>query len=208
MAEHLSHRAGAVLLVLSLLAGSLTTVLAEEVIPSIGKKTRGMEKLDGFLPLYWDSGEGKLYLEVARFDEELIYFTSLVTGVGSNDIGLDRSQLGSGRLVRFEKVGPRVLLVQLNDRFRAESPSPDERRAVEVSFARSVLGDSSRWRRAEAACLLMPPISRSVTCMAQSVSSSARAKVTTSWMTHAAWFICRGRRRFRRTPRSRCRSPS
>ncbi len=139
MAEHLSHRAGAVLLVLSLLAGSLTAVLAEEVIPSIGKKTRGMEKLDGFLPLYWDSGEGKLYLEVARFDEELIYFTSLVTGVGSNDIGLDRSQLGWGRLVRFEKVGPRVLLVQINDRFRAGSPSPDERRAVEESFARSVL---------------------------------------------------------------------
>ncbi len=139
MVKQLTHGAGAALLVLSLLAGSLTVVLAEEITPSIGKKTRDMEKLDGFLPLYWDSGEGKLYLEVPRFDEELIYFTSLVTGVGSNDIGLDRSQLGSGRLVRFERVGPRVLLVQLNDRFRAESPSADERRAVEESFARSVL---------------------------------------------------------------------
>jgi hypothetical protein len=111
----------------------------KEAPPSIGAKTKGMQRMDGFLPLYWDAGGGRLYLEVPRFGEELIYAVSLTAGLGSNDIGLDRSQLGRERIVSFDRVGPRVLLVQSNYRFRADSPSPDERRAVEESFARSIL---------------------------------------------------------------------
>jgi hypothetical protein len=127
------------LVVLSLSLAPATSAIAREAPPSIESKTKGMQDMDGFLPLYWDPGEGKLYLEVPRFGDELIYAVSLAAGLGSNDIGLDRSQLGRGRIVTFDRVGPRVLLVQPNYRFRAESNSLDERRAVDESFAHSVL---------------------------------------------------------------------
>ena len=112
---------------------------APEKLPTIAEKTRGLERLDGFLPLYPDPRTGTLWLELPRLGEEMIYVVSLPAGVGSNDIGLDRGQLGGERIVRFERAGPKVLLVQPNQAFRAISENPDERRAVEDAFARSVL---------------------------------------------------------------------
>ncbi len=108
-------------------------------LPSIADKTKGMEKRDGYFPLYWDGANGKVFLEIPRLDSEFLYVVSLPAGVGSNDIGLDRSQLGAERIVRFERVGPRILLVQPNLNFIATSVNPDERRSVEESFAKSVL---------------------------------------------------------------------
>jgi len=107
--------------------------------PTIDEKTRGLRKLDGFHPLYWDEAEGKLWLEIARFGEEFLYVTSLPAGIGSNDIGLDRGQLGATRIVRWHRAGPRVLLFQSNTGYRAATADADERRAVRDSFAESVL---------------------------------------------------------------------
>jgi len=95
--------------------------------------------MDGFVPLYWDEATGRLYLEIARFDRELLYQVSLPAGIGSNPIGLDRGQLGDTAVVTFQRVGPKVLLTQANQRFRALSADPAERQAVADSFARSVL---------------------------------------------------------------------
>ena len=86
---------------------------------SFAEKTRGLQKLDGYFPLYWDAEEGKLLLEISRFDSEFLYQVSLPTGVGSNPLGLDRGQLGDTHVVRFERVGPKVLLVEPNQRYRA-----------------------------------------------------------------------------------------
>lgn len=99
-----------------------------------------MQKLDGFIPLYWDADNGKLYMEISRFGEEFLYQTGLPAGLGSNPVGLDRGELSDTRVVRFERVGPRVLLVQINDQYRATTPNANERRAVEESFAQSILG--------------------------------------------------------------------
>jgi len=112
---------------------------AQAVLPTIAEKTAGMERKDGFIPLYWDARAGKLWLEIPQLDADLIYAVSLPTGIGSNDIGLDRGQRGETRIVRFERTGPRVLLVQPNLDFRASSTNPDEVLAVSESFARSVL---------------------------------------------------------------------
>jgi len=112
---------------------------AQAVLPTIAEKTAGMECKDGFIPLYWDARAGKLWLEIPQLDTDLIYAVSLPTGIGSNDIGLDRGQRGETRIVRFERTGPRVLLVQPNLDFRASSTNPDEVLAVGESFARSVL---------------------------------------------------------------------
>src|SRR5918912_3145146 len=106
---------------------------------SIRERTKDLQKLDGYFPLYWDADGGKLLLEIARFDQDFLYQVSLQTGVGSNPIGLDRGQLGSTHVVRFERTGPKVLLIEPNQRYRARSTDAAERRAVEESFARSVL---------------------------------------------------------------------
>jgi hypothetical protein len=110
-----------------------------EQVPPIAERTAGMEKRDGFLPLYWDARQGKVWLEIGRLGEEILHYTSLPQGVGSNDIGLDRGQIGPARVVRFERAGPRVLLVQPNQAFRAGSGEALEMRSVEESFATSVL---------------------------------------------------------------------
>src|SRR5215468_5399622 len=106
---------------------------------AIAEKTKDAQKFAGYFNLYWDAKAGKLWLEIGRWDTEFLYQSGLAAGVGSNDIGLDRGQLGAARVVRFERSGPKVLLVQENLNFRAVSSDPDERRAVHDSFAESVL---------------------------------------------------------------------
>ena len=107
--------------------------------PSVAEATEGYEHLPGFLDLFWDSRGGRLFLRIDALDTDLLYIESLAAGVGSNDIGLDRGQVGRTHLARFERVGPKVLLVQQNTRYRALSDNEDERRAVADAFARSVL---------------------------------------------------------------------
>jgi hypothetical protein len=108
-------------------------------IPSIDDRTSGMKKMDGYFPLYWDERTGSLFLEIPRFDADFLFTTGLSAGLGSNDIGLDRGRGGQGRIVQFQRVGPRVLLVQDNQLFRSSSQNPLEQKAVRDSFARSVL---------------------------------------------------------------------
>jgi hypothetical protein len=108
-------------------------------LPSIAERTDGFRKLDGFYPLYWDDALGTLYLEIPRLDQEVLYVTGLSAGLGSNDIGLDRAQLGAERLVKFQRVGQKILMVQPNLDYRAISDNPAERRAVEDAFAKSVI---------------------------------------------------------------------
>jgi len=108
-------------------------------LQTIEERTAGMRKLDGYFPLYWEERTGNLYLEIPRFDTEFLYATGLAAGLGSNDLGLDRGQEGAGKVVEFQRVGPKVLLVQGNETFRSSSPNPAERRSVADSFAHSVL---------------------------------------------------------------------
>lgn len=101
--------------------------------------TKSLRKIDGYLPLYYDDEKSRMYFEVLRFAEEFLYQISLPTGVGSNPIGLDRGQLGDTKIVYFERVGNKVLLVQPNYGYRALSDNAAEKRAVEESFAKSVV---------------------------------------------------------------------
>jgi hypothetical protein len=107
--------------------------------PSIEDRTNGMRKMEGYFPMYWDERTGSIFLEIPRFDEEFLLATGLSAGLGSNDIGLDRGAGGGGRVVLFQRVGPRVLLVQPNQSFRSSSSNALERKSVEDSFAKSVL---------------------------------------------------------------------
>ncbi len=112
-----------------------------------------LEAHQALLPVAWDAKTGKLHLGVALTESggmasaEYIFSDSLPNGIGQNDLGLDRGQIetlsgGLGqaqRLVRFERVGPKLLLVQLNTAFRTASADPAEQRAVRQSFPPSIL---------------------------------------------------------------------
>ena len=110
----------------------------EAGLPSVESKTAGLERRDGLIPVWWDEAEGKVWLEVP-LDTDLLHVVSLPAGLGSNDVGLDRGQLSGERIVRFERVGRRVLLVQPNLRFRASSDNAAEVEAVRDAFAESVV---------------------------------------------------------------------
>lgn len=107
--------------------------------PTIEARTAQMQKLDGFFPLYWDANAGQLFMEIPRFNTEVLHLTGLGAGLGSNDIGLDRGQTQGSRIVFFERVGQRVLMVQPNYRYRSSSSNQSEVAAVRDAFARSVL---------------------------------------------------------------------
>jgi hypothetical protein len=107
--------------------------------PSIAERTKNLKKMDGFFPLYWDENGGRLFVEIPKLDTEVLYATGLATGLGSNDIGLDRGITTGSRIVTFEKAGPRILMVQPNYQFRALTQNAAEARTVRDAFARSVL---------------------------------------------------------------------
>lgn len=112
---------------------------APAVVSPIETKVAGMKKYEGYFNFYYDEKQDKIHLLIDKLDTEFLYIPSLTAGIGSNDIGLDRNQLGRERIVKFEKRGPKVLLVEPNYFFRAVSNSELERKTVAESFAKSVL---------------------------------------------------------------------
>ena len=117
----------------------LPAFLCAQKLPAIEEKTTGFKKLPGYIPLYTDENTGKIYMEFSRFDTEFLYAMSLPAGLGSNDIGLDRGLTGGGRVVKLNRVGRKVLLIQPNIDYRAVTADNAEKRAVEQSFAQSTL---------------------------------------------------------------------
>lgn len=108
-------------------------------ISPIAAKVAGMKKYEGYFEYYYDEKQDKIFLLIDKFDTEVLHIESLTAAIGSNDIGLDRNQLGKERIVKFEKRGNKVLLIEQNYFYRARSNHEAERKAVEESFAQSVL---------------------------------------------------------------------
>tara|TARA_B100001059_G_scaffold225177_1_gene252076 strand:+ start:446 stop:2806 length:2361 start_codon:yes stop_codon:yes gene_type:complete len=93
----------------------------------------------GFMNFYYNNDSGKIILDIDKLDTEFMYINSLSRGVGNNDLGLDRGQLGNSRIVYFTKRGNKILLIQPNLRYVSNSSNYLENKAVEEAFARSVL---------------------------------------------------------------------
>ncbi|NNF51774.1 MAG: DUF5117 domain-containing protein [Gammaproteobacteria bacterium] len=127
----------------SMLLGGCTSLTAKTDAPdrvtAASSVIAGMEFHQGFLPFFWDEKRGKVLLLIEDPGQEFIYINYLARGIGSNDLGLDRGQLGNTRIVRFQRAGPRILLVQPNYDYRAVTSNSNERAAIEESFASSVL---------------------------------------------------------------------
>lgn len=123
----------------SILILILAVAVSANAQSPIADKTKSMQKFEGFMDFYYDDATGKVWMEVASLDTEFLYVNSLAAGLGSNDIGLDRGQLGSTRVVSFRKSGPKLLLVQPNLSYRAITDNASEARSVREAFAESAI---------------------------------------------------------------------
>ncbi|KAA2217332.1 zinc-dependent metalloprotease [Maribacter flavus] len=109
------------------------------VFGQFSEKKKDFQKFEGLFDFYYDSKTDKIYLEVPQLEKEFLYVSSLSSGIGSNDIGLDRGQLGNEQVVFFRKAGNKLLLVQPNLKFRALTDNALEKKSVEQAFAKSIL---------------------------------------------------------------------
>ena len=91
---------------------------------------------EGFFNFHYAEDQGEIYLEVSELDKEFLYVHYLSSGLGSNDIGLDRGQIGDGVLVKFIKSGNKLLLVQTNQKFRANTENELEKKSIEQAFVK------------------------------------------------------------------------
>ncbi len=108
-------------------------------LPTIVEKTKDAVKTAGYFTYYYNAKDGHIWLEIDSLNQEFLYVSSLRTGLGSNPVGLDRGQLGAERVVKFVRFGPKILLLQPNLDYRADTDNPAEKRAVAESFAQSAL---------------------------------------------------------------------
>ena len=124
---------------LMLLVLCMPLFINAQQLPSIAEKTKGLQRMEGYFPVYKDDANGKIWIEINRLDQEILYVMSLPQGLGSNDIGLDRGLLGGGRIVKFSRIGKKLLMTEPNYGFRANSSDPRERETVNLAFAKSTL---------------------------------------------------------------------
>jgi hypothetical protein len=117
----------------------LPILLKAQPLPSIEEKAKGLVKQEGYFTFYRDDQNGKIWMEISKFDTEILYVMSLPAGLGSNDIGLDRGLIGGGRVVKFSRIGKKILMVEPNFQYRAVTEDKGEKKAVDQSFAKSTL---------------------------------------------------------------------
>jgi hypothetical protein len=103
---------------------------------TISSITQNLKRLEGFYPFYYDEKTGKLLLEIDRWNEEFLYFSTLPEGIGNG--GAERGQ-GNAVLVKFIRLGPKVFLIQPDDEHRAVHGNADEQKDVADAFSQSVL---------------------------------------------------------------------
>lgn len=105
------------------------------------EKKKNLQRFDGYFSFQYAEAEGDIYLEIPqdKLEEEFLYVHSLRTGLGSNDIGLDRGQLGDQAVVKFVKSGNKLLLFQPNVKYRANTDNDLEKKSIAEAFATSVL---------------------------------------------------------------------
>ncbi len=117
----------------------ISSPMAKANVDDISTFTKGMLKVDGYFTFYYDKKNDQIYLQIDDQKEPFLFQSSLPQGLGSNDIGLDRGQLGDTRIVQFENYGNKVLLTQVNTQYRANSNNRAEQKSVEEAFAKSVI---------------------------------------------------------------------
>lgn len=169
---------------------------AHAAIKSIDEFTDNFNHFPGFYAFYNDPSSGKIYLDVDKLSQPFLLQHSLPYGVGSNDIGLDRGQLGSTYLVQFERFGDKVMLRALNTYFRASADNPAEQQSVKEAFASSILNGFKVVAEDNDSVLIdyTPYLLSDVHGVSRTLA--ARKQGSYSWMPAAARPICRAPKPF------------
>lgn len=97
------------------------------------------ERHDGYLPFIWDAGRGKVLFEISKLNEDILYFAGAGKGIGSVELGVDRGASYASTVIYFDRVGPKVNVVQRNLKFRALQGDEALKEGMEESFASSIL---------------------------------------------------------------------
>ncbi|WBL24395.1 zinc-dependent metalloprotease [Zunongwangia sp. HGR-M22] len=117
----------------------LTLLFTQSIFSQFLKEKEDLNKYEGFFNFYYNQKTDEIYLEVDKLDSLFLYNHALRSGVGSNDIGLDRGQLGGASVVKFQRAGDKLLLVEPNQRYRAVTDNELEKQSIEEAFAKSVI---------------------------------------------------------------------
>ena len=122
-----------------------------ETPPTLAQRVDGLELHEGLFRTWLDREAGRLWLELPAASgvpeadapsgliASCLYVEGLAQGLGSNDVGLDRGQIGPTRVIHFRRLGGRVLIEAPNLEFRARGGDAHADRAARESFATSVL---------------------------------------------------------------------
>ena len=118
---------------------SITRCLFAAFLIQAGLSAQSMERREGFIPLLWDASQGKLFFELSQFDTDVLLYTEIARGSGSGSVGFEWGGGGPGGVIQFQRVGPKVLVVQKNTRYRAGNGGPGLDQGVEESFPDSII---------------------------------------------------------------------
>jgi hypothetical protein len=116
------------------LALAVPSIAAAPADPFAGTQAR-----EGLLPVHVDKAGGRVLLTLPAPGADgvagrFLYATTLRTGVGSAELGLDHGQNGETRLLAFRPIGGKIAIQYENPRFRATGASAPEQAAARDSF--------------------------------------------------------------------------
>jgi hypothetical protein len=83
-------------------------------------------------------------MEINKLDTEMLYSTGPDGGAGVERHRARSRHRGQGRVVKFQRIGPRVMMVQPNYTWRANSQNPDELHASRTRSPKSIPVGASR----------------------------------------------------------------
>ena len=121
------------IILFSVLLLSFNTIISQAL------SEKKLKDYNGYFNFHYEEANDKIYLEVKQLDDEFLYISSLSSGVGSNDIGLDRGHLENDLRAQYTKSGNKLLLIQPNQDYRAITDNELEKKSIEQAFAKSVL---------------------------------------------------------------------
>ena len=131
------HRFTVPLFLLALLA-PLDVRAQQTPATRLADRTGGLQRVDGFIPFYWDEARGRVLIEIPVFNEDVLYYVSAASGGGSVEMSFDRGIMGTS-VIHFQRSGPRVLVVEQNLRYRAVGGQAALVENVRDSFPSSVV---------------------------------------------------------------------
>jgi Met-zincin/Domain of unknown function (DUF5117) len=114
----------------------------EEV--SFNEAIEGLDQAAGLMSVYSDQDKGRVLVAFPPAGDDgisvrVIYAEYLRAGLGSNPVGLDRSQQGVNYVLAFHRMGSKLVAEVENTAYRALTDNLLEQGSVRQSFAASVI---------------------------------------------------------------------